>query len=104
MPGSVPLVWLTRTPPIPLGTTTIPSARRIGPQASRARAIAARQWTAGAGGTGAPPGVAANCWCFEARYRSRASMAIAVAIIPTPPHSSKYLNRTITSPFNVVAT
>src|SRR5258707_12549794 len=34
VPGSVPAVWLTLSPPIPLGTTTMPAARMSGSQAA----------------------------------------------------------------------
>src|SRR5215471_3685187 len=34
VPGSVPAVWLTLMPPIPLGTTTMPAARMSGSQAA----------------------------------------------------------------------
>src|SRR5579864_5676541 len=103
VPASVPLVWLTRTPPVPLGTTTIPRASRIGPQASRASANGARQRTSGSSGIGPGPvpAVASDFWCWVKRYRSCESMEIAAAIIPAPPNSSKYFMKIIRPPFQL---
>src|SRR6266849_3836903 len=95
VPGRVPLVWLTRTPAIPLGTTTIPKDKSIGTQANRDSTIALRQWMVGASGTEPVPGVARNCLCLASKKKSRARMAAAAAIIPAPPHCRRYLRKTI---------
>jgi hypothetical protein len=53
VPASVPLVWLTRTPAIPLGTMTIPAETSSGAHASITSATDVRQRIAGAS-PGAP--------------------------------------------------
>ncbi len=45
VPASVPLVWLTRTPAIPLGTITMPAEIKSGAQASITSATEVRQRT-----------------------------------------------------------
>ena len=48
-PASVPLVWLTRTPAIPLGTITMPAEIKSGAQASITSATEVRQRALGPG-------------------------------------------------------
>src|SRR5438309_1049872 len=82
-------------PAIPLGTTTILNATRIGPHASNASANDVRQRHRGSGGNGLAPGVASNRRYTNSRYRSYPKMLTATRIIPRPPAISRYFNVSI---------
>src|SRR5260370_21599012 len=94
VPASVPLVWLTRTPAIPLGTITMPAATSSGAQASIANASDVRQRSGGAG-PGAPAAGSRfrrrRCQAIS-RYASQVRIPAAITNIATRAINSKYFS------------
>jgi hypothetical protein len=55
VPGTVPLTWLMRTPPMPLGTTTMLDAMSSGRQATSTSATEVRQAISSGSGSAVSP-------------------------------------------------
>src|ERR1700722_15880260 len=88
VPGSVPLIWLIRTPPIPLSTTTMLAAISIGKQAAITKPTLPRQAiSAGSGFRPPPPALSSIPHRRAARYRFHIpyiGIPSAAASISTP--------------------